>query len=351
MKATISLLSLTLCCTLGMLLAAESSVSIGALPPTIYALAESRDDGKPGTTNFYNLPRSPATAMAIFGTKNAAEGFIATLTEGEARKLVPFALERSFVRSVIKMGVMAILLDPVSAAEGGTPVVDGTPAGEESKDSGKPQLAPLVLNSSLRNELLERGKRDQEIRLEVIRQGNDHAPADVRERMIAIDKENREWLSEIIHQYGWPGPELVGVEATQVAWLLVQHSDVKFQKQCLPLVKEAYLAGKLSGGDFALLQDRVLVEEGKPQIYGSQAMPVGQWNNGQPVFHPIEDEKNVDKRRAEVGLGPLADYIKSLKSFYLTHSDADSTESGSRAGSESRDGKAVIPAKPSRDPE
>jgi hypothetical protein len=338
-------LFLSLFCTQGILFAAEPSISAGALPPTIYALAEPRENAEPGTVYFYFAPRGPATAMAIFSTKEAAEAFVVKLAERPDYKLTPYGLKRSFLqRSFLRASpgrrCTKVLLDPVNATEGGTPVVEGTSTIEES-DS--------VLNPGLRNELLERGKRDQEIRFEMIRHGNvEQAPAELRERTDAIDKENRERMREIIHQYGWPGPELVGEDGTQSAWIVVQHADLEFQKQCLPLVKEAYLAGKLPGGFFALLQDRVLVGEGKPQIYGSQTMPVGQWKNGQPVFEPIQDEQNVDKRRAEVGLQPLADYIESLKALYLPHGVAGSTGSGDRAGSAPQDGKAGVRPAPSR---
>jgi Family of unknown function (DUF6624) len=85
----------------------------------------------------------------------------------------------------------------------------------------------------------------------------------------------------------------------------------------LPLVEAAYRQKKLQGQDYALLLDRVLVAEGKPQIYGTQAKNFDQWKGGEPVFDPIEDEANVDKRRAEVGLFPMAEYRRLLKQWYL----------------------------------
>ena len=53
--------------------------------------------------------------------------------------------------------------------------------------------------------------------------------------------------------------------------------------------------------DLAYLTDRVLLAEGKKQIYGTQVTQVdGKW-----APRELEDEKNVDKRRADVGL-PLS---------------------------------------------
>ena len=58
----------------------------------------------------------------------------------------------------------------------------------------------------------------------------------------------------------------------------------------------------------------MLVGEGKPQVYGTQ---VKEWKGKEPVLQPIEDEANVDKRRAEVGLFPLSEYRELLKKMYF----------------------------------
>lgn len=57
-----------------------------------------------------------------------------------------------------------------------------------------------------------------------------------------------------------------------------------------------------------MLEDRVAMREGRRQIYGSQILinPTTQ----QHYVAPLDDPDNVDKRRAEVGLEPLADYVK-----------------------------------------
>ncbi len=45
----------------------------------------------------------------------------------------------------------------------------------------------------------------------------------------------------------------------------------------------------------------ILVKEGKPRIYRTQARPIQEWVHSELVFFDIEDEANVDQRRAEVG--------------------------------------------------
>ena len=64
--------------------------------------------------------------------------------------------------------------------------------------------------------------------------------------------------------------------------------------------------------DYALLFDRVLVSDGKPQIYGTQA----KLENNKLTFYPIKDATKADKRRKKIGLPPLAEYLKELEEIY-----------------------------------
>ena len=174
-----------------------------------------------------------------------------------------------------------------------------------------------VANPALRKELLHRVEKDQKIRDEWVKKGVKRVDKSLSARMNAIDSANTARMKEIVRQYGWPGPELVGQDGTDAAFLLVQHADHEFQKEMLPFVKKEYQAGKLQGQFYALLLDRVLVREGKPQIYGTQAKSFDKWKGKEPVLQPIEDEAGVDQRRAAVGLPPLSEYLQSLKQAYF----------------------------------
>jgi len=59
------------------------------------------------------------------------------------------------------------------------------------------------------------------------------------------------------------------------------------------------------------LEDRILMREGKKQIYGTQ-LHSGPKTNGKLELYPIDDEEHVDERRAIVGLQPLAEYLKQF---------------------------------------
>jgi hypothetical protein len=134
-------------------------------------------------------------------------------------------------------------------------------------------------------------------------------------------------LEEIISQVGWPGISMVGAEANGAAFLVLQHAHIKFQKKYLPLLQEAAKTGEVVAADLALLEDRVLMRDGKNQIYGSQLIINSE--TGQPELWPIDDEANVDKRRAAVGLEPLKDYMARFGLEYVPP-DMGDTASGEK---------------------
>jgi len=60
-------------------------------------------------------------------------------------------------------------------------------------------------------------------------------------------------------------------------------------------------------GHLAYLTDRVRVNEGREQVFGTQ---MGGFEGGVPVPRPIEDRQGLDERRAEVGLEPFDGYVR-----------------------------------------
>lgn len=122
-------------------------------------------------------------------------------------------------------------------------------------------------------------------------------------RQTEIDRANMKRLGEIIDAFGWPGLHFAGA-ASRNAFLVLQHADNANQRNYLPLLRDAVKRNDALGADLALLEDRVRVADGKPQLYGSQL-------SGKPLrFNPIEDESHVDERRRSIGLMPMAEYAK-----------------------------------------
>ena len=130
-----------------------------------------------------------------------------------------------------------------------------------------------------------------------------------------LDKKLLRRLEEIIKQHGWPGKSLVGADASLAAFLILQHADYEYQKKYFPLVKEAERKKEIAPSNVALLEDRILMREGKKQIYGTQLT----WNEKTRKFelYAIEDEEHVDLLRASVGLQPIAEYLKTFGLEYV----------------------------------
>jgi len=116
-------------------------------------------------------------------------------------------------------------------------------------------------------------------------------------------------VSKILDERGWLGAEIVGEEGNSTLFLVIQHGDQATQEKYLPMMREAVKKGNAQASSLALLEDRLALRQGKRQIYGSQVTrdPV----SGEYYVLPLEDPDNVDKRRAEVGLGKLQDYIST----------------------------------------
>jgi hypothetical protein len=172
------------------------------------------------------------------------------------------------------------------------------------------------VDEELRRELLARRAEDQRIRhLACARSGpgTGRLPDDLGEQWQRIDQDNTRWLAELLGTRGWPGRTLVGGEAAQAAWLLAQHADHDpvQQRVFLEALRAAVSQGEADAAHLAYLEDRVRVNAGQPQLYGTQFTSAG----GTPGPCPIEDPGRLDQRRAQAGLEPFADYETRMRAI------------------------------------
>jgi len=128
------------------------------------------------------------------------------------------------------------------------------------------------------------------------------------EAMRKADDANLPRVIAILDQHGWVGTDVVGPLAADTLFLVVQHSNTATQKKYLPLLRAAVQQGKANAGSLAMMEDRVAVAEGRPQLYGTQLYSDA--FNPTMRLRPIEDPEHVDERRAAVGLSPMAEYLK-----------------------------------------
>jgi hypothetical protein len=123
----------------------------------------------------------------------------------------------------------------------------------------------------------------------------------------AIERANVVWLKGVLARIGWFDISRYGEEASQAAWLIVQHADFDpaWQKQVAAELEPRVRRGDMQGKWYAYLVDRIAVNGQALQSYGTQGRCAGpaDW---QPL--PVDDPQRLDERRAAVGLEPIAAY-------------------------------------------
>ena len=157
-------------------------------------------------------------------------------------------------------------------------------------------IAMAELDSKLRDELAASGE---------LQQG-------YHPRMAAVHEKNALRLEEIIARIGWPTERLVGGRAAEAAWLIAQHAIAhpQFQRSCHKLLAAAARDHLIPAWQPAMLEDRIRMFEGRPQLYGSQLEPD---QHGTLRPYAIEDPEGVEERRRAVGLEPLAEILARAK--------------------------------------
>lgn len=129
-------------------------------------------------------------------------------------------------------------------------------------------------------------------------------------RIAQIDAENTTYLKSVLPADGWFRNSRDGEQVARDAWLIVQHSpDQAFQREVVTRMASLLTSGEVNGPDYALLYDRTEMFAGRRQRYGSQL----ECRNGRWMPARLDDPANVDRRRASVGLGPIAQYMEQFR--------------------------------------
>lgn len=172
----------------------------------------------------------------------------------------------------------------------------------------------------LRDRLLAMAARDLETRERLASDGSlfdGYHP-----EMQAVHEENARALQAVIVATGWPGSDVAGREGAEAAWLIAQHAIglPDFMRMCLRHLERAVAAGTAPAWQMAMMIDRIRTYEGRPQMFGTSF----DWDDGgQQSPRPIEDPEGVDRRRASVGLEPLAAAIDTFRARDFGQRPAD----------------------------
>jgi len=178
----------------------------------------------------------------------------------------------------------------------------------------KIQIITNSYQNQIRLTLKDIQNKDQSIRVLYLSalkkyESSSDVPITIHNLMKKIDDSSAEIVMEIVDNYGWLGADAVGEEANQTLFLAIQHADdLIVQEKYLPLLTDAVKNGNAEPWHLAFLTDRILMNRGEKQIYGTQIIKSNNPENSYVV--PLQDLDNVDVLRASIGLDSLKEYLE-----------------------------------------
>jgi hypothetical protein len=174
------------------------------------------------------------------------------------------------------------------------------------------QLAAQT-SPELRDELLRMRELDQAARVACANGTADEQSKCLLKTLEEIDRPNTKRLNEIFTAHGFPSVKSVGKDGVEAFVLLLQHSpDVELRKKSEPGMRHAYKTKVISPMEYTGFVDHLQIDQGKPQIYGSNF----ETKDGKLVMTPVIDPKKLDERRRAMGLPPIAEAARMMREFY-----------------------------------
>jgi hypothetical protein len=168
-------------------------------------------------------------------------------------------------------------------------------------------------------ETLERmGRLDQVGRRAMTKAQFDRAPPEERaaafkvmsDAMNAVDEENLPKLLAMVPPEGWFSISRYGPDGANAAFLIIQHSGPENWRRFLPAIETMVAKGEASKGSYALMFDRLAMNEGRPQRYGSQLKCI----DGRFQPWTLEDPAHIDELRKSMDLpGTYAEYVAAAE--------------------------------------
>jgi len=121
-------------------------------------------------------------------------------------------------------------------------------------------------------------------------------------QILQFDSTSLDFVTSIIDNHGWLSKDDIGEVGNKTLFLVIQHApENSIRKKYFPLLEGSAKKGESELSAMATMIDRILVQDGEHQIYGTQSQMV----DGRLQPFPIEDAKDVNKRRKKVGLGKM----------------------------------------------
>jgi uncharacterized protein DUF6624 len=118
-------------------------------------------------------------------------------------------------------------------------------------------------------------------------------------------------LKKIVMSNGFPTVSMVGKENSHKFWMMIQLCDFDNQLQAATLkqMRRLLRKGDIINEDYAMLTDRTRLNNGIPQLYGTQFVLD---HDGVVMIYQIQDMENVNDRRKSLNLSKLEEVEKPV---------------------------------------
>lgn len=162
----------------------------------------------------------------------------------------------------------------------------------------------MELDQSIRKKYMEKIKANERIESNLYREMN------------RIDSSNQVWVINKLQKHGWPEKNKIGENAARAVFLVIQHAELSTIETYYPQLQALADRDEANPVHAAMMLDRMLMYQGKKQVYGTQASGTLR-EDGTWVIWPVEDPDNINIRRKQVGFQEsVEESAASMNAFY-----------------------------------
>lgn len=130
--------------------------------------------------------------------------------------------------------------------------------------------------------------------------------------MLALDAINMKVVDSILQKHGFLSITDIGIMGHQALVSVMIHSSLDFKFKYISLFEVWLNDKKIAPTNYASIVDRLLVQQHRFQLYGTQVMV--NKITGEAELYPLCDPDNIDLRRKQIGIIlPLVDYLNYFK--------------------------------------
>ena len=189
-------------------------------------------------------------------------------------------------------------------------------------------VTEIVFDQDLADELNEMAKLDQVAAYIPQGEHKDLSPEEWKAFKLKTFETHQRRLEELLNLHGFVGYDKAGKEGSNDFWLMTQHCDhdPEFQLSVLEKMKAEVEKDNASSSKYAMLVDRVNLNLGKQQVYGTQVSY--DLDTCQAYSRNLADKEQVNVVRKQVGLDPLEVHLNEMATAHFTMNQARYVEMG-----------------------